>query len=177
MEDAAVVFGAKHTFFLVNGSTVGTSRPSARRLPGTACAAGATATVPSTTRWRSTAQALFIYPQTNLRYRSPPPCPSRKLKRHRAAPGRAGVIVTCPTYEGVMSDLTEIIALAHRHGLTVRTRRWRAPRLFTVLHRRGRRRADIVIQSPTRPCLLTQTALAHVRSPALASEMRGSRRV
>ncbi len=179
MEDAAVVFGANRTFFLVNGSTVGIlAAIRAVTAPGDSVLLARNC-------HRSVYHALalnslkpyFIYPQTNLRYQIAASLSVKKIESAIAQHQDARVlIVTCPTYEGVMSDLTAIIALAHRHGLTVIVDEAHGAHLgFSPYFPTGAvaAGADIVIQSlhKTMPSL-TQTALAHVRSPALASEMQ-----
>lgn len=179
MEQAAAVFGANHSFFLVNGSTVGLlSAIRAVTAPGDSV-------LMARNCHKSVYNALalnnlrphFIYPQTNLRYQINASMSlediQRAIARHREA---RVLIITSPTYEGVLSDLGAIIALAHRHGLTVLVDEAHGPHLGLSPHfpmgalSAG---ADIVIHSlhKTLPSL-TQTALVHVRTPALANEMQ-----
>jgi arginine/lysine/ornithine decarboxylase len=119
----------------------------------------------------------FIYPQTNLRYQIMASLSVKKIEDTIARHSDARVlIITCPTYEGVMSNLPEIIHAAHRHGLTVIVDEAHGAHLgFSSYFPSGAvsAGADIVIQSlhKTMPSL-TQTALAHVRTPSLAHEMR-----
>lgn len=178
MDQAAEVFGARHSFFLVNGSTVGIlAAIRAVTAPGDSV-------LMSRNCHRSVYHALalnnlkpyFIYPQTNLRYQIMASMSVKKMEAAIAMHSDARVLImTCPTYEGVMSDLTEIIRVAHQHGLTVIVDEAHgshlgfSPYFPTNAVSAG---ADIVIQSlhKTMPSL-TQTALAHVRTPALASEM------
>lgn len=179
MDQAAEVFGANHTFFLVNGSTVGLlSAIRAVTQPGDSV-------LMARNCHKSVYNALalnnlrphFIYPQTNLRYQIPASLSIASIEdaiaQHRDA---RVLIITCPTYEGVMSDLPAIISLAHRHGLTVLVDEAHGPHLgFSPHFPSGALAAgaDIVIHSlhKTLPSL-TQTALAHVRTPALANEMQ-----
>lgn len=179
MEQAAEVFGARHSFFLINGSTVGLlAAIRAVTSPGDSV-------LMSRNCHRSVYHALainnlkphFIYPQTNLRYQIMASLSVKKIEGTIARHGDARVlIITCPTYEGVMSDLPEIIRIAHRHGLTVIVDEAHGAHLgFSPYFPSGAvsAGADIVIQSlhKTMPSL-TQTALAHVRTPSLAHEMR-----
>ncbi len=179
MEQAAEVFGARHSFFLINGSTVGIlAAIRAVTSPGDSV-------LMSRNCHRSVYHALainnlrpyFIYPQTNLRYQIMASLSVKKIEDTIARHSDARVlIITCPTYEGVMSNLSEIIHAAHRHGLTVIVDEAHGAHLgFSSYFPSGAvsAGADIVIQSlhKTMPSL-TQTALAHVRTPSLAHEMR-----
>lgn len=179
MDQAAEVFGAKHTFFLVNGSTVGVlASIRAVTSPGDSV-------LMARNCHRSAYHALainglkpyFIYPQTNMDYQImasiSPKVVEAAIARHRDA---RVLIITCPTYEGVMSDLPSIIQTAHRHGLVVIVDEAHGAHLgFSDYFPANAisAQADIVIQSlhKTMPSL-TQTALAHVRSSALANEMQ-----
>ena len=119
----------------------------------------------------------FIYPQTNLRYQIAASISLESVQNAIAQHQDARVLViTCPTYEGVISDLPAIVSHAHRHGLTVIVDEAHGSHLgFTPYFPKSAiaAGADIVIHSlhKTLPSL-TQTALAHVRTPALASEMQ-----
>jgi len=179
MDLAAEVFGAGYTFFLVNGSTVGLlSAIRAVTAPGDSI-------LMARNCHKSVYNALainnlrpyFIYPQTNLRYQINASMSVESIERAIAQHRDARVLIlTCPTYEGVMSNLPAIISLAHRHGLTVIVDEAHGPHLgFSPEFPSGALSAgaDIVIHSlhKTLPSL-TQTALAHVRTPALANEMQ-----
>ncbi|MGI6234522.1 MAG: aminotransferase class I/II-fold pyridoxal phosphate-dependent enzyme [Christensenellales bacterium] len=179
MAQAAEVFGAKHTFFLVNGSTVGIlSAIRAVTAPGDSV-------IMSRNCHKSVYNALmlnnlrpcFIYPQTNMDYQIAASLSVEAIEQAIAQHVQARVlIITCPTYEGVMSDLPAIIRLAHRHGLSVIVDEAHGSHLgFSPYFPSNAvsAGADIVIQSlhKTLPSL-TQTALAHVRTDALAHEMQ-----
>lgn len=179
MEQAAEVFGARHSFFLVNGSTVGIlASIRAVTSPGDSV-------LMARNCHRSVYHALainnlkphFIYPQTNLRYQIAASISPKRIESAIAQHRDARVLIlTCPTYEGVMSDLKEIIRIAHHHGLTVIVDEAHGAHLgFSPYFPANAvsAEADIVIQSlhKTLPSL-TQTALAHVRTPSLASEMQ-----
>ncbi|MDI9520601.1 MAG: aminotransferase class V-fold PLP-dependent enzyme [Bacillota bacterium] len=179
MNLAAHVFGANHTFFLVNGSTVGVlSAIRSVTQPGDSI-------IMARNCHKSVYNALalnnlrpyFIYPQTNLRYQIAASTSLQSVEQAILQHQDARVLMlTCPTYEGVVSDLPAIISLAHRHGLTVIIDEAHGSHLgFSPYFPSGavKAGADIVIQSlhKTMPSL-TQTALAHVRTPALANEMQ-----
>ncbi len=179
MDNAAQVFGANHTFFLVNGSTVGIlAAIRALTSPGDSV-------LMARNCHRSVYHALalnnlkpyFIYPMTNLKFQVMASLSVRKIESAIAQHRDARVlIITCPTYEGVTSDLPAIISLAHRHGLMVMVDEAHGSHLgFHPYFPKSALSAgaDIVIQSlhKTMPSL-TQTALAHVRTPALANEMQ-----
>ena len=179
MDQAAEVFGANHTFFLVNGSTVGIlSAIRAVTAPGDSI-------LMSRNCHKSVYNALalnnlrpyFIYPRTNMDYQIMASLSLEAIEQAIAQHQEARVlVVTCPTYEGVVSDLPAIIDLAHRHGLTVIVDEAHGSHLgFTPYFPKSAisAGADIVIHSlhKTLPSL-TQTALAHVRTPALAHEMQ-----
>ena len=179
MDGAAEVFGARNTFFLVNGSTVGIlSAIRAVTAPGYSI-------IMARNCHKSVYNALalnnlrpyFIYPQTNLRYQIAASISLESVQNAIAQHQDARVLViTCPTYKGVISDLPAIVSHAHRHGLTVIVDEAHGSHLgFTPYFPKSAiaAGADIVIHSlhKTLPSL-TQTALAHVRTPALASEMQ-----
>ena len=179
MDLAAQVFGARHSFFLVNGSTVGLlAAIRAVTKPGDSV-------IMARNCHRSVYHALainslkpyFIYPQTNLRFQIAASISVKKVEAAIKSHSDARVlIITCPTYEGVMSDLTEIIRIAHQSGLTVIVDEAHGAHLgFSSYFPQSAvsAGADIVIQSlhKTLPSL-TQTGIAHVRSDALANEMQ-----
>lgn len=179
MDQCAEVFGAKHSFFLVNGSTVGIlSAIRAVTAPGDGI-------IMARNCHKSVYNALalnnlrpyFIYPQTNMRFQIAASMSVESIEQTILQHQDARVLmITCPTYEGVTSDLKSIISLAHRHGLTVIVDEAHGSHLgFSPYFPSNAvsAGADIVIQSlhKTLPSL-TQTALAHVRTPALAHEMQ-----
>ena len=77
----------------------------------------------------------------------------------------AAVVITSPTYEGVISDVAAICAAAHRHGVPVIVDEAHGAHLGFAPFPDGavRARADIVVQSlhKTLPSL-TQTAIVHL---------------
>ncbi|MDD4080903.1 MAG: aminotransferase class I/II-fold pyridoxal phosphate-dependent enzyme [Eubacteriales bacterium] len=179
MARAAGVFQAGHTFFLVNGSTVGVlAAVRALTRPGESilmarnshlCAYNAVTL--------NQLNPEFIYPGISQDWQitaslTPEAVEEALFKR----PDAKALLITSPTYEGVLSDVAAITRLAHGHGIPVIVDEAHGAHLgLHPLFPDGavKAGADIVIQSlhKTLPSL-TQTALAHVRGEALAREMQ-----
>lgn len=85
------------------------------------------------------------------------------------------VIITSPTYEGVMSDIRTIAEIAHRYGIYLIVDEAQGAHLnFMEGHETAMQQgADIVIESlhKTMPAL-TQTSLLHVMNPKLDERVR-----
>lgn len=85
------------------------------------------------------------------------------------------VIITSPTYEGVMSDIRTIAEIAHRYGIYLIVDEAQGAHLnFMEGHETAMQQgADIVIESlhKTMPAL-TQTSLLHVMNPKLDEGVR-----
>lgn len=85
------------------------------------------------------------------------------------------VIITSPTYEGVMSDIRTIAEIAHRYGIYLIVDEAQGAHLnFMEGHETAMQQgADIVIESlhKTMPAL-TQTSLLHVMNPELDERVR-----
>lgn len=164
---AAALWGAKESFLLVNGSTCGTlSAMSA------AAARGSSALVAKNCH-KSVWHGCFLndFSVTEL----PPEKTSFgidgavSVKTMEAAflknPDAKLVVLTSPTYEGIVSDIAEIAAVTHRHGAVLLVDE--AHGAHFGLHRELPRSAvtlgaDLVVQSlhKTLPSL-TQTAVLH----------------
>lgn len=179
MARAARVFHAEHTFFLVNGSSLGmlasiraATRPGDAVLMARNCHLSAYNAV-SLNHLKPT----YIYPAVNEDYQINASLSAGAVEEAITRRRDAKVlIITNPTYEGVLSPLQDIISLAHQHGLTVIVDEAHGSHLgLNPLFPSGALKAgaDIVVQSlhKTMPSL-TQTALAHVRSAPLAQEMQ-----
>lgn len=177
MDRAARLYGSRRAFFLVGGSTCGI-------LAGI-CAA----TRPGDTVLLPRGCHKSVYHALELRDLKPvylpvpvddgfgvagslrPETVAAALEAH---PEAKLVIVTSPTYEGVVSDVAAITALAHRAGVPVLVDEAHgahlglAPWLPSGAVAAG---ADLVIQSAhkTLPSL-TQTALAHWSSALVPAE-------
>lgn len=175
MEKAAAVYGADHTYYLVNGSTCGilsavcgTVPPGGKILMARNC-------------HKSVYNGLvlnrltpvFLYPQM------PPDCGypgsirpedvENCLKEDHNRSVRA-VLVTSPTYEGIVSDIRAIAGIAHRYGIPLIVDEAHGAHLSFAAEQSGFPEpalscgADVVIQSlhKTLPCF-TQTALLHLK--------------
>ena len=170
MDRAAGLWGSDRAFFLVGGSTCGI-------LAGMAAAAGPGDTVllPRGCH-RSVYNALELLDlrpvylpvpvdeETGAAGSLPPEAVAAALA---ARPAARLVVVTSPTYEGVVSDVAAIVRTAHAAGVPVLVDEAHGAHLgFSPAFPAGAvaAGADIVIQSlhKTLPSL-TQTALAHWR--------------
>lgn len=87
----------------------------------------------------------------------------------------SAVIITSPTYEGVMSDIRTLAEIAHRYGIYLIVDEAQGAHLnFMEGHETAMEQgADIVIESlhKTMPAL-TQTSLLHVMDPKLDERVR-----
>lgn len=179
MARASKVYRSGHSFFLVNGSTVGilaairsTTQPGDTILVARNCHRSVYHAIAL-----NGLKPIFIYPETDEQFQVLASLKIEHIRKAILANRKARVLmITSPTYEGVVSDLDKICALAHHHGLTVIVDEAHGAHLgFSSFFPKNAvsSGADIVIQSlhKTLPSL-TQTALAHVLSPALAYEMQ-----
>lgn len=87
----------------------------------------------------------------------------------------SAVIITSPTYEGVISDISTIAGIVHRYGIYLIVDEAQGAHLnFMKTHKTAMEQgADIVIESlhKTMPAL-TQTSLLHVMNPELDERIR-----
>ena len=89
-------------------------------------------------------------------------------------PESRGVLITCPTYEGVMSDVGEIAEVCHRHGVPLIVDAAHGAHLgFSPFFPPSpvKEGADLVVMSlhKTLPSL-TQTAVLHLRGERISRE-------
>ena len=184
-EKAAELFGADRTFFLVNGSTVGIMAaimaagemdPEKRSLfiIGPDChksvynalklgkLTGITADGKSAEK--EEAPTTLAQMERELDWQSLPERIACTLENHRDAV--SAVVITSPSYEGIMSDVRRIAQIAHENGAILivdeahGTHLGMHPYFPENSNRLG---ADIVIQSMHKTMTgLTQTALLHV---------------
>jgi len=169
MAYAAGVWGAEHSAFCVNGSTGGIL--SAIH----ACAGRGEKILVARNCHKSVWHAIELcrltpvvltppmVEDTGIFASIPPKMVEDALQREENV---ALVVITSPTYEGVISDIAGISAAAHRHGVPVLVDEAHGAHLGFGPFPLGavRAGADIVIQSlhKTLPSL-TQTAIAHVQ--------------
>lgn len=169
MEQAAECFHADRTFYLVNGSSGGI-------LTGIFAATrqGDTVLVARNCH-KSVYHAMELRELTPV-YLQPEVCPGTGIcKGIRAAavaqalqehPEVTLVLLTSPTYEGMLSEVAEIAELAHAHGIPLMVDEAHGAHLgFHPFFGKNSNEhsADLVVQSvhKTLPSL-TQTALLHV---------------
>ncbi len=177
MRRAARLYGSGRSFYLVNGSTGGL-------LAGiAACTAPGDTVLVARNCHRAVYHALalrglrpvYLLPPVDEDFgiagSLPPEVVERALTKH---PESRLVVVTSPTYEGVLSDIAAIAAIAHRRGIPLLVDEAHGAHLgFSPLFPGGavRAGADLVIQSlhKTLPAL-TQTALLHVSGERVDGE-------
>ncbi len=170
MERAARVYGAEETFFLVNGSTVGILSAItgvAKRGDRILVARNCHKAVFHAMELREL-QAVYLHPEYlpdwDIAGGIEPQEVEAKLEKY---PDIKAIVITSPTYEGIVSDVEAIAKIAHAHNIPVIVDEAhgahlpfdeRFPKSALVSD------ADIVIQSmhKTLPSF-TQTALIHMK--------------
>lgn len=170
MERAARVYGAEETFFLVNGSTVGilsAITAVAKRGERILVARNCHKAVFHAIELREL-QAVYLHPEYVRDWDMPGTiCVEEvkdQLKKH---PDCKAVVITSPTYEGLVSDVETIAEIAHEKGIPLIVDEAhgahlafdeRFPKSALICG------ADVVIQSmhKTLPSF-TQTALIHMK--------------
>jgi arginine decarboxylase len=168
-QDAAKLYGAEETFFLVNGSTCGilsaifaVTQRGDRLLAARNCHRSVYYAV-----YLQELQVSYLYPDVVKEYGiADAVTPEGVELLLKEQPDIAAVIITSPTYEGVISDIGKIADITHRYG---------KPLIVDEAHgahfgfheafpeNAVRQGADIVIHSvhKTLPAM-TQTSLLHV---------------
>ena len=169
MAHAAAVWGSTYAAFCVNGSTGGI-------LAGIHTVAGQGGTILVARNchksvWHAIElcrlDPVWLTPsvadECDIFASMPPEVVEDALTKH---PDARLVVITSPTYEGIISDIAGICAAAHRRGVPVLVDEAHGAHLGFAPFPHGavRAGADIVIQSlhKTLPSL-TQTAIAHVQ--------------
>lgn len=169
MAHAAAVWGSDHTTFCVNGSTGGI-------LAGIHAVAGQGGTILVARNCHKSVWHAIELCRLDPVWLTPPVAdgcdiftsmpPSVVEDALDAHPDARLVVITSPTYEGIISDVAAICAAAHRRGVPVLVDEAHGAHLGFSPFPDGavRAGADIVIQSlhKTLPSL-TQTAIAHVQ--------------
>ncbi len=168
MERAARLYGACRSFYLVNGSTGGilaAMHALSRRGDTVIMQRGCHLSV-----WQGAAlrglRPVYLYPRFSPELGMPLSLGAEQLSRAlRLHPEAKLLVLTCPGYEGALSNLDALVALAHGRGLRVLVDAAHGAHLGILPgFPRGavESGADIVIHSlhKTLPSL-TQTALAH----------------
>ena len=167
---AAMLYGADETFFLVNGSSagiisaiLGSCRRGERILAARNCHKSVYHAIEM-----GGLKPVYIYPSVQQPLGVYGSVSAVSVDRAlKAYPDIAAVVITSPTYEGVISDIRGIAEVVHRYGIPLIVDEAHgahlgfAPGFGQTAVRLG---ADIVIQSvhKTLPSL-TQTALMHFK--------------
>lgn len=173
MGRTADLCGADRTWYLVNGSTCGLLagiRALARRGSEVLCARNCHKAVYHALEL-SGYRVRWILPDVDPDWGI---CGGIRAEQVKAAlrrhPSVKAVILTSPTYEGVLSELEEICRTAHARGIPVLVDEAHGAHLIPLSEKSGFPAgalacgADLVVQSPhkTLPSL-TQTALLHLQ--------------
>ncbi len=173
MERAAHVFGADRTWYLVNGSTCG-------NLAGVSaiCPLNGELIVARNCH-RSVFHALelrnilphWVYPMYDEDYGILGSVDARDIERLlETYPGSRGVVITSPTYEGVVSDVASIAEVCHKYNVPLFVDEAHGAH-FGLVESAGfpdsaiHRGADLVVQSAHKTLVgLTQSAFLHMKS-------------
>lgn len=179
MEEAAELYHAEETYFLVNGSTCGIlaaihtcTKPGDMVLVARNCHKAVYHAL-----YLQRLSPVYLYPQMEQGILSEilPESVEHALKQY---PEIRAVIITSPTYEGVVSDIEKIADLAHSFGCPLIVDEAHGAHFGfsdgfpeTAVHLG----ADLVIQSvhKTLPAF-TQSALLHIGKGKQASEKQAS---
>ncbi len=178
MRLAALLYRAENSFFLVNGSTGGIlAGMRALASPGdTALVARNCHISVFHALALLSLRPVFIHPRTEPALGIPGSLSARDVgEAIRGIPSARFLVLTSPTYEGVISDLEGICAAARDAGVKVLADEAHGAHLDLSPYFRGGAvlaGADIVVHSlhKTLPSL-TQTGLVHVRGAELASRV------
>ena len=169
-ERAAMLYGSRETFFLVNGSTSGILAAISAAIPrqGTLLMSRNSHKAAYHAAYLRELETVYLLPAGTGFGIAGSIQPAHVAQALEDLPQIDGVFLTSPTYDGILSDIRKIADLAHSRGLPLIvdeahgahlafSEEFPAPALQCG--------ADLVIQSlhKTLPCL-TQTALLHVNS-------------
>lgn len=176
-ERAARMYGAEHTFFLVNGSTAGNLsaisacvKRGGKLLVARNCHKSVYHAI-----YLNELQVEYIYPQILGEY-GLVGCirPEEIQKALEREPEIEAVMITSPTYDGMISDVAEIARVVHRFDIPLIVDEAHGAHFGlddTCPRNALQQGADVVIHSlhKTLPCL-TQTALLHVQGQRVSYE-------
>ncbi len=167
-ERAARLYGAEKSYFLVNGSTGGilsaigaVADKGGRLLMGRNCHKSVYHGV-----YLHELEVSYLYPEILGYDMAGTVSPKEVEEKLKEQPDIRAVLITSPTYEGIVSDIRQIASIAHRYGkpLVVDEAHGAHFGFHSGYPENGvRLGADIVIHSlhKTLPSM-TQTALLHV---------------
>ncbi|MEG2511924.1 MAG: aminotransferase class I/II-fold pyridoxal phosphate-dependent enzyme [Acetivibrio sp.] len=177
MDKGAAIYGSDHCYLLVNGSTAGIL------IGMAACTRHKDTVIMARNCHRSVyhgvlvneLRPVFIYPQEDREWGINKGITAAEvdnlLKKH---PDAKMVIITSPTYEGILSEIEEIANLTHQYGIPLMVDEAHGAHfgLDSYFPENSiRKGADMVIHSvhKTLPAF-TQTALLHVKSKLVSQE-------
>lgn len=176
MERMAGLYHAKKSYLLVGGSTCGNLTAVFSALPQKGCILMGRGSHKSIyhAAWLRQCRIVYTYPkvgQIGMIEGTPIAEYERALQVN---PDIGAIVVTSPTYEGMIEPLDEIVALAHARGIPVIVDAAHGAHLgFDPYFPKSplESGADLVIMSlhKTLPAL-TQTAVLHVNENSLVSE-------
>lgn len=173
---AATIYGAKETFYLVNGSTCGilaaisaTTSMQGKILVARNCHKSVYNAI-----FLRELEAVYVYPEITsmgIQGQVTAEAIEKQLELH---PNVEAVLVTSPTYDGILSDVKAIAEVVHAHNIPLIVDGAHGAHLGFVLEfpenpiTQG---ADVVIESvhKTLPAF-TQTALLHVCSNRVSAQ-------
>lgn len=176
-EDAARLYGTKESFYCVNGSTaalMSAISAAVSRNGKILMARNCHKSVYNTLYLRNI-QPVYLYPQLEKEFGingGISVCDvGKKLAEHDDI---EAVLITSPTYDGIVSDVEKIAEIVHRHGILLIVDEAHGAHLrFSDYFpaSAAERGADVVVQSlhKTLPAM-TQTALLHICSERVNRE-------
>jgi len=182
MQEAAALWGSKRAWWLIGGSTAGllaaidaATQPGDRVLIARNC-------------HKAVYNACMLC-RLDTAYIQPMPFPEHSFSDRitpeqvdaalTANPGTRLVVLTSPTYEGLISDIAAISEVVHRHRALLLVDEAHGAHLGLSNHfppSAVAQGADLVVQSlhKTLPCL-TQTAMLHLCSDRVSADELGFR--
>ncbi|MBO5346673.1 MAG: aminotransferase class I/II-fold pyridoxal phosphate-dependent enzyme [Lachnospiraceae bacterium] len=167
-ERAATAYGAKRSYYLVGGSTVGILTAISALIPS-----GGRILIARNCH-KSVYHAIFlrglkvsyIQPEYEAQFGIPLPVTADVVEQAlEKEPDIQAVLITSPTYEGLVADVEGIAEAAHKHGVPLIVDEAHGAHFgfADMLPQSSVRYADVVIHSTHKTTLaLTQTALLHV---------------
>lgn len=175
-ERAAALYDAGHTYFCVNGSTCGLLSAISAAVPhgGKVLIARNCHRAVYHAAYLRQLTVEYLYPEINENGIQGVIEPSAVEEMLRTKEGIVAVVLTSPTFDGIVSDIRAIADIVHAHGIPLIVDEAHGahfglhPYFPQTAVRSG---ADVVIQSmhKTLPSL-TQTSLVHLRSEYVKAE-------
>ena len=168
------LYSSKKSFMLINGSTCGI-------LAGIRCAVNMGDKILVARNCHKSVynaielnclNAIYLVPEidfsTNISSSIIPMQIEEKLKQNSDI---KLIVITSPSYEGVISDVKAITTLAHKYGVPVLIDEAHGAHLYSAKNSAVLNGADIVINSlPKTLPALTQTAVAHINGDLISPE-------